>query len=67
MRMARIGDFRKVWQTACTAIGLSGRIVHESPGTSSTSGTIPDAQIPKAARKILSLVSARPTTVAIGA
>ena len=25
----RIGDFRKVWQTACTTIGLSGRIVHD--------------------------------------
>ena len=29
MRMARIGDFRKVWQTACTANGRSGRIVHD--------------------------------------
>jgi integrase len=24
-----IGDFRKAWQTACRAIGLSGRIVHD--------------------------------------
>jgi len=25
----RVGDFRKVWDRACTAIGLSGRIVHD--------------------------------------
>jgi integrase len=24
-----IGDFRKLWQRACTAIGLSGRLVHD--------------------------------------
>jgi len=28
----RIGDFRKVWDRACTAIGLSGRIVDASHG-----------------------------------
>ncbi len=25
----KIGDFRKAWQTACTANGLHGRIVHD--------------------------------------
>ena len=25
----RIGDFRKLWTKACTAIGISGRIVHD--------------------------------------
>lgn len=25
----KIGDFRKVWQTACDANGLHGRIVHD--------------------------------------
>jgi integrase len=24
-----IGDFRKLWERACTAIGLSGRLVHD--------------------------------------
>ena len=24
-----IGDFRKLWQRACTAIGLAGRLVHD--------------------------------------
>ena len=24
-----IGDFRKSWQTACAAVGLSGRMVHD--------------------------------------
>jgi hypothetical protein len=24
-----IGDVRKAWQTACAAVGLSGRIVHD--------------------------------------
>jgi integrase len=25
----RIGDFRKLWTTACKAIGVTGRIVHD--------------------------------------
>src|SRR5215831_18092092 len=25
----RIGDFRKLWTKACTAIGVTGRIVHD--------------------------------------
>lgn len=25
----RIGDFRKAWRTACKAVGMSGRIVHD--------------------------------------